>query len=745
MNLKRLTISLRKPLRHHLDRPFEWLALEPRRLMSRPHPIVEGGKGESLDIAPAVISSPALPAQHPAVRQAAWTRLSIAPAIKKIASLKTPIAVKSIAANVPLNAVPALNSNPGATATLYLDFTGAAATSWGFYNVPATPAYDIDGDSTTFSTAELSNINQIWARVAEKYSPFNLNVTTVDPGSYADKIAQRIVIGGSGAWLNGVIAGGVGNVGSFYNFNPNTSWVFPNNLGTGNPVYTAEASAHEAGHAFGLQHQSVYSGTTKTNEYNPGTPAAAPTMGLSYYSTRGLWWKGTSVTSSNIQDDMAVLASATDGFGYRPDPHGGTIATAETLLPIGNALSAAGVIDTPTSVDDYKFTTGSGLVTFNLNVAPYGATLDGKLQVLDLTGQMIATADNQATLGQTLSVTLSAGTYVLSVASHGGYGDVGQYTLTGNVPVVVTAPPTGLVATGISSTQISLQWAASPGSIGFKLLRSTDGVNYIQIAANDSSVLSFEDINLTPGTVYVYKAVAVGTGGDSTPSSPVSITTDGNGTGLTGNYFSDETLTTPAFTRVDPRVNFAWGNRSPDPSIPNGGFSVAWTGQVQPKYSETYTFSTNTDDGVRLWVNGQLLVDQWKVIAPLAGDINGDGTVDNLDLNQVLSYKYGTGQTATHDEGDLNGDGFVTFADLNIVLGEYGSTTPPAHFTGSLTLQAGQKYSIVMQYFQHTGLASAQLRWSSGSTPLAAIPQSQLYPLVLPASRVASSLGSPKG
>ena len=745
MNLKRQTISLRKPLRRHRDRPIEWLALEPRRLMSRPHPFIESALRELPDPALAITSSPALPVQHRVESHGAWTRLPTAPAVKKVVSLKKPVAVKSIAANLPLNAVPVLNSDPGAKATLYLDFTGAAATSWGFYNVPATPAYDLDGDPATFSPAELTNINQIWARVAEKYSPFNLNVTTVDPGIYADKITQRIVIGGSGAWLNGVVAGGVGNVGSFYNFNPNTSWVFPNNLGTGNPVYTAEASAHEAGHAFGLQHQSVYSGTTKTSEYNPGTPAAAPTMGLSYYSTRGLWWKGTSVTSSNIQDDMTVLAGATNGFGYRPDPHGGTIATAETLLPIGNTLSAVGVIDTPTSVDDYKFTTGAGLVTFNLNVAPYGATLDGKLQVLDLNGQVIATADNLATLGQTLSVTLSAGTYVLSVESHGGYGDVGQYTLTGNVPVVVTAPPTGLVATGVSSTQINLQWAASPGSVGFKLLRSTDGVNFTQIAVTDSSILSFQDINLTPGTVYSYEAVAIGTGGDSTPSSPVSVTTDGNGTGLTGNYFSDETLTTPALTRVDPQVNFNWGNHSPDPSIPNGGFSAAWTGQVQPKFSETYTFSTNTDDGVRLWVNGQLLIDQWKVIAPLAGDINGDGVVNNLDLNQVLSYKYGTGQIATHDEGDLNGDGFVTFADLNIVLGQYGSSTPPAHFTGSLALQAGQKYSIVMQYFQHTGLASAQLQWSSGSTPLAAIPQSQLYPLVLPASRVASFLGTPNG
>ncbi len=79
-------------------------------------------------------------------------------------------------------AVPAFSSDPGAPATLYLDFNGDVR-NFGPYGTITTPAYDIDGDTSTFSAQELSNIQHIWSGVAEKYSPFNVNVTTIDPGS----------------------------------------------------------------------------------------------------------------------------------------------------------------------------------------------------------------------------------------------------------------------------------------------------------------------------------------------------------------------------------------------------------------------------------------------------------------------------------------------------------------------------------------------------------------------------------
>ena len=68
--------------------------------------------------------------------------------------------------------------------------------------------------------------------------------------------------------------------------------------------------------------------------------------------------------------------------------------------------------------------------------------------------------------------------------------------------------------------------------------------------------------------------------------------------------------TRPPWCALMPTINFNWGNGAPDPEHQADDFTVRWTGSVQPQFNETYTFYTTTDDGVRLWVNGQLLVDR---------------------------------------------------------------------------------------------------------------------------------------
>lgn len=81
--------------------------------------------------------------------------------------------------------------------------------------------------------------------------------------------------------------------------------------------------------------------------------------------------------------------------------------------------------------------------------------------------------------------------------------------------------------------------------------------------------------------------------------------------GLSAAYFDNADLTGATVTRIDPTVDFDWGQGSPDPAIGPDTFSVRWTGQVQVDRAETYTFTTTSDDGVRLWVDGKLLIDAW--------------------------------------------------------------------------------------------------------------------------------------
>ena len=345
--------------------------------------------------------------------------------------------------------VPALHSRAGAPVTLYLDFDGEPAEAWGFQQVPATPAFDQDGDATSFSSGELSSIAAIWARVAEAYAPFNIDVTTVDPDPvnhvYADHQAVRVVIGGDSSWT-GVSAGGISYTGAFTSFlQANTGYAFSSNLG-GNVAWVAESAMHEAGHMFGLSHQASYSGTTKTSEYNVGDASLAPIMGETYWSARGTWWYGpTSAAYNSIQDDMAVIASASNGFGYRADDHGNAIGSAAALSVSGTSLSGSGVIETTADSDVFSFSTTGGAVSLTAAVGSYvlgqtgsssGATLDLRLELRDAAGNLITSADT-ASLGETISANLAAGTYYLVVASHGNYGDVGTYSISGTAPQAV--------------------------------------------------------------------------------------------------------------------------------------------------------------------------------------------------------------------------------------------------------------------------------------------------------------------
>jgi hypothetical protein len=335
--------------------------------------------------------------------------------------------------------VPELSSRPGAAATLYLDFDGHFQAEWGAWTNIVSPAFDRDGDPTTFSESEISTITNIWSRVAEDFAPFNVNVTTVEPPSFGNGEAVRIVISGGWADWYGTQTGGVAFIGSFTNDAPNVAYVFENDLGNGFPRWVAEAVSHEAGHTFGLLHQSTWWGNTLQSEYNTGENDWAPIMGNGNFAQRTTWHNGTTNESpTSFQDDLAILAGV---LGYVGDDYGDTMSDAAVLPIDGTNVNVAGLIGHNGDVDVFRFATAGGDLSFSLAVASFGANLDSVLELWDANGQVLLVANDPWDYGTWFETTVEEGTYYVAVRSTGGYGNLGQYTLTGTLEPGVVAQP----------------------------------------------------------------------------------------------------------------------------------------------------------------------------------------------------------------------------------------------------------------------------------------------------------------
>jgi hypothetical protein len=340
----------------------------------------------------------------------------------------------------PLSSLPQLRSNPAASAKLFLDFDGHFEATWGSYTNVNTPVFSLDGDLTTFSDAELDAIREIWARVAEDFAPFNIDVTTVDPGNQTDRLTAVIAIGGNYSDWYGSSAGGVAFIGGFYNSSSNVGYVFEDAMG-GSSRYTAEAVSHEAGHLFGLRHQALWNGTTLVQPYYQGDANWAPIMGVAYYSARSTWYNGTTNQSpTSYQDDIAILAGTNNGFGQRADDHGNTIPYSGTLPTVGTSVNVAGLIEHNADVDMWRFTTSGGAVSFTLSVAQWGPNLDAILELRDGNNTVLYSSDPSNSYGASISATLAEGTYFLVARGNGVYGNIGQYNITGTVPGQATAP-----------------------------------------------------------------------------------------------------------------------------------------------------------------------------------------------------------------------------------------------------------------------------------------------------------------
>jgi hypothetical protein len=624
--------------------------------------------------------------------------------------------------------IPQLSSLPGARASLWLNFGGDFTAQWGGYSNITTPAYDIDGDPNTFSSQEIANMNKIWQYVAEDYAPFNINVTTIKPAAFGNGITQQVDIGGNGAWTGGNY-GGISYIGGFTNSASNISFVFPNNLGNGTPKYVGDASSHEAGHGFGLQHQSLYDANgNKIAEYYSGPgDGTAPIMGNSYHSPLSRWWKGTSSIGPNtIQDDMAVIANATNGFGYRDDSTGNTLATANQLTVSGSQVSGSGVLISTTDTDFWSFSTLAGQITLNVNVASGVNNLVAKLVLEDASGNVVATADANNGYNASLTTTVGAGTYYVVAESHGGYGDVGQYSISGTInPTNPTPPsaPTGLTATA-GDAQVSLNWTASSGATSYNIYRSlTPGGEGATAYKTGVTTTSFTDTALTNGTTYYYKVTAVNAAGESGQSSEASATPQivtfslaiDSGGGASGNFVSDidykgghqfktnHAIDTSAVTNPAPQSVYQterYGNFTY--TIPN--LTPGATYMVRLQFAEIYWGAA----GRRLFnvkINGSQVLTNFDIFATAGGAYKAivEQFTATADANGNLTIQYITVRDNAKSSGIE-------------ILSQSGAPLPAASHSGtaqSRVAQFGNDLGRIAQFFGNNPIYSGWTTWAT--------------------------------
>lgn len=131
----------------------------------------------------------------------------------------------------------------------------------------------------------------------------------------------------------------------------------------------------------------------------------------------------------------------------------------------------------------------------------------------------------------------------------------------------------------------------------------------------------------------------------------VGIVVEPSGNGLRGEYFNNANFTNPVLTRTDPQLNFDWGSGSPHASISPDTFSARWSGLILIPESTLYTFSALSSDGVRVYLNGQIVIDRF------------------IDQNSRWTD------------------------------------------SASIYLTAGQMVNITMEYYENTGNAAAKLKW----------------------------------
>ena len=392
----------------------------------------------------------------------------------------------------------------------------------------------------------------------------------------------------------------------------------------------------------------------------------------------GVWTDHRSVVNLTANTPVAVMIEYFNNEGAGgarflwsgPGVGGNEVIIAQTYLRPKSGggtpppVTAAPVITTqPANV---SVTVGS---TATFSVAATGTpapTYQWKKGGVNISG---ATNATYATLATVLGDNGAVFTVVATNSSGNATSTVATLTVTtvappGVVAPVITTQPSNVSVTVGQTVTFSVV-ASGTATLTYQWKRNGANISGATAASYTTLATVISDNGAT-FTVVVSNSAGLATSNAANLTVNAVATTPGTGTGLSGSYYNNMTLTAPSvLTRTDATLNFNWGG-SPGTGVNADGFSVRWTGKVQAPITGTYTFFTTSDDGIRLWVNGTQLINNWT------------------------------------DHG-------------------------PVEDSGSIALVAGSSYDIRVEYYENRGGATAKLSWSCAGLAKQVVPQDRLY------------------
>jgi hypothetical protein len=360
------------------------------------------------------------------------------------------------------------HSRPGSENTIFVDFKGGVLSGTAWNNNEGvtswkTRPYDTDGNPKSFSAAEVNAMAGIWHQIAEDYAPFDVDVTTEDPGKQGPKNAWILVTHSEARGSNPLPSPKSSSVAymNIFGFGQTAFYspviVYYNNLG--NPDAIAEASSHSIGHNLGLSHDGT---SGSANAHGKGKVSWAPIMSIDHRYQVTQWSNGDRPGSVNKQNDIGVLVGT---LGLRRDDHDDSRFEKGTPLVInskgqikvstpetdpGNRHSEnKGIIEQKDDVDVFVMNVGTGMVDITVTPAwhafnqdPHrGANLDVHVALYNAAGKLVAEHDPGNETSSNLKTKVTAGRYKLQVkgvgntaSAYSGSGSLGQYYIAGTVP-----------------------------------------------------------------------------------------------------------------------------------------------------------------------------------------------------------------------------------------------------------------------------------------------------------------------